>query len=157
MTRIIYRHRFARSDKHHVELTSTLKCTFSHVFWLLCRCGNCYTVSIMFLTFQPYAQSFRPPFNLALNSELWFMIKRYSCRNPQSFCYSSPGQHNGLINSGAKEQLMVIARGTYGCLDGSLRSIMKYLAILVGRRNEHQRGDRDQYISVNQANIGVTV
>jgi hypothetical protein len=52
---------------------------------------------------------------------------------------------------------MIIARGQYGCLDGSLRSIMKYFAILVGKRNEHQRGDRESYITVNAGNILVPV
>jgi hypothetical protein len=52
---------------------------------------------------------------------------------------------------------MIITRGPNGCLDGSLRSIMKYFAIVLGKRNEHQRGDRDSYITVNAANIAVQV
>ena len=78
-------------------------------------------------------------------------------RTLQTFCFSYPGQSNALVNAGANEQRLTITRGPNGCLDGSLRSIMKLFAILVGKRNEHQRGDRDQYISVNQNNVIVPV
>lgn len=75
----------------------------------------------------------------------------------QPFCYTFPGLNQGLINSGAKEQLLILTRGIYGCLDGSLRSIIRNLALLVGKRNEHQRGDRDNFIAVNDGNIVVPV
>ncbi|GAU88695.1 hypothetical protein RvY_01340-1 [Ramazzottius varieornatus] len=71
----------------------------------------------------------------------------------QSFCYTYQGQTNPLVNNGATEQRLIITRGRYGCLDGSLRSIMKYWAIVVGKRNEHQRGDREKCIRVHQENV----
>lgn len=102
----------------------------------------------------------------------------YASRDLQSFCYTHQGQTNPLVNSGATEQRLIITRGRYGCLDGSLRSIMKYWAIVVGKRNEHQRGtsgftraiysknvecsnfiyslhagDRERYIRVHQENV----
>lgn len=52
----------------------------------------------------------------------------------------------------SREQRHVIARGPDGCLD-SLRSVMKYWVITLGRRNEHQRGDRDLYITVDMPNV----
>ncbi|OQV17552.1 hypothetical protein BV898_08323 [Hypsibius exemplaris] len=61
----------------------------------------------------------------------------------QTFCYSYQGQWNTAIDNRATEQLMLITRGTYGCLDGTLHSILKYFAIVLGKRNEHQRGDRE--------------
>ncbi|GAU88693.1 hypothetical protein RvY_01338 [Ramazzottius varieornatus] len=75
----------------------------------------------------------------------------------QTFCFSYPGQSNNAVNTGATEQLLIVTRGQYGCLDGSLRSIMKLFAILVGKRNEHQRGDRETYITVFDSNIIVPV
>jgi hypothetical protein len=51
------------------------------------------------------------------------------------------------------EQIVAIARGATGCLDGTLHSIMKYIAVALGKRYEHQRGDRDTYITMNNANV----
>ncbi|GAU88686.1 hypothetical protein RvY_01335-2 [Ramazzottius varieornatus] len=62
----------------------------------------------------------------------------------QDFCWSYQGQRNFLRNTGALEQPLIITRGPNGCLDGSLHNIMKYFAICLGKRNEHQRGDRDK-------------
>ena len=58
-----------------------------------------------------------------------------------------------LLGMGVKEQRVVIARGATGCLDGTLHSVMKFLVLVLGKRNEHQRGDRDAYIQMNQENL----
>ncbi|XP_055338798.1 uncharacterized protein LOC129588547 [Paramacrobiotus metropolitanus] len=73
----------------------------------------------------------------------------------QTFCYSYPGQNNVVINKGINEQRMVVTRGSYGCLDGVKHTLMRYFTIVLGKRNEHQRGDRDQYITVSTTNLGV--
>ena len=76
----------------------------------------------------------------------------------QTFCHSYQGQVNFLVNGGAKFQRIIITRGfPYGCLDGTLHNIMKYFAIVLGKRNEHQRKDRDLHIGVNNANIAIQV
>ena len=66
------------------------------------------------------------------------------------FCFAYPGKV-GLFAS-ANEQRTIFTHGQYGCLGkaDSLPLLMKFWTILVGRRNEHERGDRDQYITVNQ-------
>ncbi|OQV17553.1 hypothetical protein BV898_08324 [Hypsibius exemplaris] len=61
----------------------------------------------------------------------------------QTFCYSYQGQWNTAVDNRATEQLMLITRGPYGCLDGTLHSILKYFVIVLGKRNEHQRADRE--------------
>ena len=100
----------------------------------------------------------------------------FDCRTLLTFCYSYQGQMNYLVNTGASEQPLVITGGPNGCLDGSLHNIMKYFAIVLGKRNEHQRGitrfnvweipycktflligDRDRYITVYDQNIIVPV
>lgn len=76
----------------------------------------------------------------------------------QTFCYSYQGQYNLLVNTGQPFQRMILVRGApYGCLDGTLHNIMRYFAIILGKRNEHQRGDRETYINVINANIAVPV
>ena len=62
-----------------------------------------------------------------------------------------------MVNNGYKEQRLIITRGPGGCLDGTTRSIMKYFAILLGKRNEHQRGDRSSFIGVQDSNVIVPV
>ncbi|XP_055341333.1 uncharacterized protein LOC129590236 isoform X2 [Paramacrobiotus metropolitanus] len=69
---------------------------------------------------------------------------------PEPYCSAYPGMAIGL--SSASEQRHVIARGTNGCLD-SQRSVMKYWAMSLGRRNEHERGDRDLYLTMNNNNV----
>ncbi|OQV25358.1 hypothetical protein BV898_01037 [Hypsibius exemplaris] len=67
------------------------------------------------------------------------------------YCYSYPGK---LSTAGATEQKLVLTHGEFGCLDsGSVADLMSYWTILTGRRNEHQRGDRDNYITVNNNNV----
>ncbi|OQV14385.1 Soluble calcium-activated nucleotidase 1 [Hypsibius exemplaris] len=69
----------------------------------------------------------------------------------RNFCYSYPGMNKASPST--TEQVVSIARGPTGCLQTSCQ-VQKYLAILLGKRNEHQRGDRDKYITVN-SNLAV--
>ncbi|GAU97116.1 hypothetical protein RvY_08469 [Ramazzottius varieornatus] len=74
----------------------------------------------------------------------------------ESMCYSFPGMLSSaprMAASGMTEQRLVIARGPTGCLDGTLHSIMKNLIVVLGKRNEHQRGDRDKFIEIYPGNI----
>ena len=58
-----------------------------------------------------------------------------------------------LAAKGIKEQRLVIARGHHGCLDGTIHSIMRYLVLVLGKRNEHERGDRAKYIQLLPENL----
>ncbi|OWA51014.1 hypothetical protein BV898_15516 [Hypsibius exemplaris] len=67
----------------------------------------------------------------------------------QTYCYSYPGKY--LYDekyATDRGQVVSLARGASGCLT-SYCQILKYLAIILGKRNEHQRGDRDGYITVS--------
>ncbi|XP_055350825.1 uncharacterized protein LOC129597360 [Paramacrobiotus metropolitanus] len=78
---------------------------------------------------------------------------------PEQICYSFPGMltvAQKLVAVGIKEQRLVLARGRTGCLDGTIHSIMKYLAIALGLRNEHQRGDRNNWIQIYNGNLTAT-
>lgn len=75
---------------------------------------------------------------------------------PEKICYSYPGMlavAPKLPLTGVREQRLVLARGDTGCFDGSLRSVMKYLAMILGIRNEHQRGDRADWIEMYPGNF----
>ena len=80
----------------------------------------------------------------------------YRGSQPQSYCYSYPGINIALKNT-SLEQVVSLARGSSGCWDGTQHSLMKYMAIVLGKRNEHQRGDRASSITVNSANVAVAV
>ena len=74
----------------------------------------------------------------------------------ESMCYSFPGMLASaprMEANGVSEQRLVIARGPTGCLDGTLHSIMRNLVVVLGKRNEAQRGDRDRFIQVYPGNI----
>ena len=64
-------------------------------------------------------------------------------------CYVYPGIYVPYKEAGLKEQRMVLTEGPTGCFDGSLHSLMKYFTVILGKVNEHQRPDRDQFITVN--------
>ena len=70
----------------------------------------------------------------------------YSGSSPATFCYSYPGINLALQQT-TLEQPVVLARGATGCLDTPC-NIMRYIALVLGKRNEHQRGDRDSWIIV---------
>ncbi|GAU95293.1 hypothetical protein RvY_06937-2 [Ramazzottius varieornatus] len=73
----------------------------------------------------------------------------------EKYCSSHPGILKSLMAQKSKEQRLVIAQGETGCFgtDGSIHSLMKMFTHITGMRNQHQHSDRDQYISVNKANI----
>ncbi|GAV04592.1 hypothetical protein RvY_14856 [Ramazzottius varieornatus] len=68
----------------------------------------------------------------------------------EPYCYSYPGFYKDLQVSGKTEQRVVLARGPTGCFTGKLRDLMKFVVVTIGKRNEHQRGDRGDYIDVKQ-------
>ncbi|OQV22253.1 hypothetical protein BV898_03756 [Hypsibius exemplaris] len=68
-------------------------------------------------------------------------------------CFAYPGIYVPLKDSGAKEQRVVLTDGPTGCFDGSLHPLMKYFTVILGKINEHQRPDRDDFIRVNQGNL----
>ena len=68
-------------------------------------------------------------------------------------CRTIPGVSQTIIRDGGTKQSMVLAPGPNGCFDGNLGNLMKYFVLVLGRRNEHQRPDRDSYINVNMDNI----
>lgn len=70
----------------------------------------------------------------------------YRGSTPQSYCYSYPGV-NLAMQKTSLEQIVSLARGSTGCLS-SFCQIQKYIAIALSKRNEHQRGDRDTYITM---------
>ena len=72
------------------------------------------------------------------------------------YCFSAPGVDLNLKGS-TSEQIISLATGPTGCWDGTLHSLMKPMAIAMGKRNEHQRGDRDLYITMQNANVAVPV
>ncbi|XP_055354860.1 uncharacterized protein LOC129600392 [Paramacrobiotus metropolitanus] len=65
--------------------------------------------------------------------------------------FSFPGMHLEMAKN-SSEQVLCIARDTQSCSVNE-RCVLKFLAVLLGKRNEHQRGDRDQYITVNYKNL----
>ncbi|OQV17550.1 hypothetical protein BV898_08321 [Hypsibius exemplaris] len=80
----------------------------------------------------------------------------------QTYCYAYPGMivpDCPTSVPGCKgpttntEQLVSLARGPSGCWDGTLHSLMKFVAISLGKRNEHQRQDRNNSITINTNNI----
>lgn len=66
-------------------------------------------------------------------------------------CFSFPGMYEAGRKQGMKEQRMIITRGPTGCLEGSDHRTLKYLALVAGKLNEHQRADRDNYIRLNSS------
>lgn len=68
-------------------------------------------------------------------------------------CRTFPGVFQEYLASTDHEQRLVLTPGGQGCLDDSIGNIMKYFVLVLGRRNEHQRPDRDQYIQVHEKNI----
>ncbi|OQV26019.1 hypothetical protein BV898_00150 [Hypsibius exemplaris] len=75
---------------------------------------------------------------------------------PEDVCYSFPGMLSiapQLASKGIKEQRMVIARGPTGCLDGTIHTLMKHIVVVLGKRNEHERGDRGKYIQLFPENV----
>ena len=75
---------------------------------------------------------------------------------PQLYCWSYPGVNLNLAAT-TSEQMISLATGPQGCLDGTMHSILKYLAIAMGKRNEHQRGDRNSSITMQESNLAVPV
>ncbi|GAV06301.1 hypothetical protein RvY_16315 [Ramazzottius varieornatus] len=73
---------------------------------------------------------------------------------PQTYCWSYPGVYLDL-RATTSEQIISLATGPTGCFDGTLHSLMKPMAIAMGKRNEHQRGDRDNFITVQSGNVAV--
>ncbi|XP_055338753.1 astacin-like metalloendopeptidase isoform X2 [Paramacrobiotus metropolitanus] len=71
---------------------------------------------------------------------------------PHALCFTSPGI-DPQTKATSEEQILSVARGSQGCLDGTLRSVMRLIVLVLGRRNEHQRSDRDQYITVYSENV----
>ncbi|GAV05369.1 hypothetical protein RvY_15516 [Ramazzottius varieornatus] len=68
-------------------------------------------------------------------------------------CSAYPGIFTGFQQAGYKEQRIVLVEGEQGCLDGTLHPIMKYFTIILGKINEHQRSDRDDFIKINETNL----
>ncbi|XP_055353826.1 zinc metalloproteinase nas-8-like [Paramacrobiotus metropolitanus] len=69
------------------------------------------------------------------------------------YCASWPGIYKAYLADKRKsEQRLVIARGDDGCM-GTQHDLMKMFTISMGRRNEHQRHDRDEHLTVNMSNI----
>ncbi|GAV04939.1 hypothetical protein RvY_15139, partial [Ramazzottius varieornatus] len=68
----------------------------------------------------------------------------------EQYCSSAPGFDQAKQTAGKTEQRLVLARGPNGCFTGKNRDLMKYFAILLGKRFEHDRGDRNDYIDVSQ-------
>lgn len=69
-------------------------------------------------------------------------------RNAKRGCHSLPGVSRHLVSTGSTEQKLILTSGPGGCFDGNIGTIMKYFVLVLGRRNEHQRPDRDDYIEV---------
>ncbi|OQV21526.1 putative Carbonic anhydrase 2 [Hypsibius exemplaris] len=87
--------------------------------------------------------------------KVFFTPQQTNASVAHTLCYSHPGYASSYAKEGAKEQRLAVARGPYGCLpaDGKLRGVMRAVVNLLGKRNEHQRGDRDRYITVNNSNV----
>jgi len=70
-----------------------------------------------------------------------------------------------MASSAKKEQTISIARKADGCLleaaaaarTTSKCKIQRFIANVLGKRNEHQRGDRDAYITMMPGNLKVPV
>ncbi|GAU88355.1 hypothetical protein RvY_01066 [Ramazzottius varieornatus] len=73
--------------------------------------------------------------------------------NAKRGCHSLPGVSRHLVSTGSTEQKLILTSGPGGCFDGNIGTIMKYFVLVLGRRNEHQRPDRDNYIEVLHENI----
>ncbi|GAU92225.1 hypothetical protein RvY_04335-1 [Ramazzottius varieornatus] len=67
-------------------------------------------------------------------------------------CSSYPGVYADHAKK-SSEQAMVLARGSDGCLGGTHHNILKYFAIALGKRTEHQRPDRDAFIEIVSSGI----
>ena len=63
-------------------------------------------------------------------------------------CWSYPG----LLPSSGSGQKLGISAGQYGCLD-SKRLVMKTLFHVLGKRSEHNRPDRDDYLDMHLDNL----
>ncbi|XP_055338751.1 uncharacterized protein LOC129588525 [Paramacrobiotus metropolitanus] len=72
--------------------------------------------------------------------------------DPQTVSFSYPGLNVKPYQNNAPEQIMSIARDSLNC-SMQPRCVLKMLAILLGLRNEHQRGDRDKYIELLNDNL----
>lgn len=68
-------------------------------------------------------------------------------------CYSYPGIYTNNLDNAKKEQNLVLTRGDDGCLGSDSHNILKYFAIGLGQRTEHQRPDRDKYIEIIPENV----
>ena len=76
----------------------------------------------------------------------------FSRTTEEKQCSSYPGVYtdHAVTNT---EQAMVLARGPDGCLGGTHHNILKYFAIALGKRTEHQRPDRDDFIQIVSSGI----
>ncbi|OWA53592.1 hypothetical protein BV898_18013 [Hypsibius exemplaris] len=71
----------------------------------------------------------------------------------EQYCSSYPGIYKPFLASKRTEERVVLATGENGCFDGSQRSLMKIFTIILGKRNEHQRPDRNKYLTFNPENV----
>ncbi|XP_055338950.1 mucin-2-like [Paramacrobiotus metropolitanus] len=68
-------------------------------------------------------------------------------------CRTFPGVYYPFVASNQKEQRLILTSGGNGCLEGNIGKVMKFFVIVLGRRNEHQRPDRDDFIQVDFTKI----
>ncbi|XP_055335992.1 uncharacterized protein LOC129586658 [Paramacrobiotus metropolitanus] len=71
---------------------------------------------------------------------------------PEQYCKAFPGFRHSFAQKG-RDQLFVVPRGPDSCLNETLVGLMKGWAITLGRLNEHQRWDRNEYIRLHPENI----
>ncbi|XP_055352549.1 LOW QUALITY PROTEIN: uncharacterized protein LOC129598594 [Paramacrobiotus metropolitanus] len=65
-------------------------------------------------------------------------------------CYTVPGR---LRANHTGEQIMVLTDGDDGCFHEGPRSLMKYLTLSVGKRNEHQKAIRNDFLDISLDNV----
>lgn len=71
-------------------------------------------------------------------------------------CSAYPGVWKASLDAKRTEQKLTLVGGAKGCIEekgGSLRNVMKFLAISAGLKSVHRRPDRDQAITINEAGI----
>ncbi|XP_055352543.1 uncharacterized protein LOC129598590 [Paramacrobiotus metropolitanus] len=68
-------------------------------------------------------------------------------------CRTYPGKMANFEKAGWTEQPLVLTAGPAGCVGQGPRPLLKYFVLVLGKRNEHQRPNRDEYVHINEENL----
>lgn len=71
-------------------------------------------------------------------------------RSPSGTCFSFPGRLRRAVNG--QGQKLLLKGGANGCLD-TAKDAAKFIANALGLRNEYNRPDRDQFITIRTENL----